>query len=53
MKKEYIAPDFTLRLFLTSDVLTGSDIFVNPGQGSGAGGKDDETDILPNVNGFN
>lgn len=53
MKKEYSSPDFTLRLFLTSDILAGSDIFVKPGQGSGVGGNDDETEILPNVNGFN
>ncbi len=53
MKKEYITPNLELRLFLNSDVLAGSDVVITPGQGSGAGGNDDETDILPNVNGFN
>ena len=53
MKKEYITPDLELRLFLTADILAGSDVVVTPGQGSGAGGNEDETEILPNVNGFN
>lgn len=55
MRKEYIAPWAEMLVFQTEDVLDGSGlVLIRPGEGSGIGGNDDETEFLPNanVNGF-
>ena len=53
MKKFYETPFAEILSFECEDVLGDSDVVITPGQGVGDGGKDDETEFLPNVNGFN
>ena len=53
MKKNYQTPFAEITRFECEDILSGSDVIVTPGQGVGDGGKEDETEFLPNVNGFN
>ena len=55
MKKEYVSPFAEMVKFETEEVLGASDlVLIRPGESSGVGGNDDETEFLPNsnVNGF-
>ena len=55
MKKEYISPLAESFRFQTEDILGSSElVLIRPGESSGLGGNDDETEFLPNsnVNGF-
>ena len=55
MKKEYRSPLAEMVKFQMEEVLNVSDlILIRPGESSGLGGNDDETEFLPNsnVNGF-
>lgn len=55
MKKKYQSPFAETFRFQTEDLLSASTpILIRPGESSGIGGKEDETEILPNsnVNGF-
>ncbi len=54
MKKEYFAPFAKIVNFETEEILADSLVLIRPGEGSGIGGNDDETEYLPNanVNGF-
>ena len=54
MKKEYKSPFAEILRFKTEEILADSFVFIRPGEGSGIGGNDDETEYLPNdnVNGF-
>lgn len=53
MKKTYLIPLAEVIRFECEDILGDSNVVIAPGQGSGSGGNDDETEFLPNVNGFN
>ena len=53
--KKYISPSAEFVRFQSEEVLGASDlVLIRPGESSGVGGNDDETEFLPNsnVNGF-
>ena len=53
--KKYISPSVELISFKLEEILGASDlVLIRPGESTGIGGNDDETEFLPNsnVNGF-
>lgn len=54
MKKEYLTPFAEILSFKTEEILADSLVLIRPGESTGVGGNDDETEFLPNdnVNGF-